>query len=54
MSCVTVAASQVPEIENSGLNDEPEEVLEGFEGSVEPLDQDRFLSVAHVVVQDSG
>lgn len=54
MSCATVAASQVPEKENSGLHDEPEQILEGFEGSVEPLGQDRFLSVAHIVVQDSG
>lgn len=41
-------------MEDAGLNDEPEQVLEGLEGRVEPLSQSGLLSVAHVVVQDFG
>lgn len=47
-------ASLVPEIEDAGLHDKPEQVLEGFERRVEPLGQDRLLSVAHIVVQNPG
>lgn len=46
------AASLVPEIEDAGLDNKPEQVLEGFECRVEPLGQDRLLSVAHIVVQN--
>lgn len=41
-------------MEDAGLNDEPEQVLEGLERRVEPLGQSRLLGVAHVVVQDFG
>lgn len=46
--------SLVPEVEDPGLDDEPEQVLKGFEGRKEPLGQDWLFGVAHVVVQDLG
>lgn len=54
MNICVAAASLVPEIEDSGLDNKPEQVLEGFESCVEPLSQDGLLSVAHVVVKDLG
>lgn len=44
----------IPEIENSGLYNKPEEVLESFECSVEPLSQGGLLCMAHVVVKHPG
>ena len=41
-------------MKDSRLDDEPEQVLEGLESSVEPLGQLRLFGVAHVVVQDLG
>lgn len=42
----------IPEIEDSRLYNESEQVFEGFERCVEPLSQDRLLCMAHVVVKD--
>lgn len=44
----------VPEIEDSGLNNKPEKVLESFECCVEPLRQGGLLGVTHIVVQHLG
>lgn len=41
----------IPEIEDPRLYNESEQVLESFEGSVEPLAQNEQLGVAHVVVK---
>lgn len=47
-------ASRVPEVKDPGLDDEPEQVLQGFEGGEESLGQKWLVGVAHVVVQDFG
>lgn len=47
-------ASLVPEVKDPGLDDEPEQVLQGLEGGEESLSQQRLIGVAHVVVQDFG
>lgn len=51
---VGAAGSLVPEVEDPGLDDEPEQVLQGFEGRKQPLGQDWLFGMAHVVVQDFG
>lgn len=49
-----MAAPLIPEIEDPGLYNKPEQVLESFESCIEPLGQDGLLGVAHVVVKHSG
>lgn len=44
----------VPEIEDPGLYNKPEQVLESFECRVEPLSQDGLLGVADVIVKHPG
>lgn len=54
LQTVAPPASPLPEVKVPGLDDEPEQVLQGFEGGEEPLGQRRLVGVAHVVVQDFG
>lgn len=49
-----VATRLIPEIEDPGLHDKPEQVLESLERCVEPLGQGRLLDVAHVVIKHPG
>lgn len=49
-----MAAFLIPEIQDPGLHNEPEQVLEGFECYVEPLSQEGLLGVAHIVVEHPG
>lgn len=51
-SCVAVLL--IPEIEDSGLYNKPEQVLESFECGIESLSQAGLFSMAHIVVKHPG
>lgn len=49
-----MAVPLIPEIEDPGLYNKPEQVLQSFECCIEPLSQGGLLGMANIVVKHPG
>ena len=49
-----MAGLLIPVVEDSGLDDKPEKILESFERCVEPVCQGGLLRMARVMIEHLG